>query len=83
MRLEPSLQFSLFGHTLAALLGKQLFAEQKSSRCEDLKGWSWLPLHRCTHEPREVVSSDRPRGMGSPPQRIFSVVGDDPPGMRV
>ena len=79
---SKSLQFSLFDHTLAALLVRQLFAEQKSSRCEGLKGWSWLPFHRCTHEPREVVSSDRPRG-GSPPQRNLSVVGDDNPGMRV
>ena len=42
-----SLQFSLLDHTLAALL--KSFAEQKSSRCEDLKGWSWLPFHRCSH----------------------------------
>ena len=48
------------------------FVEQKSSSCEELKGWSWLPFHRCTHEPREVVSSDRPRG-GSPPQRNTSL----------
>ena len=42
-----SLQFSLLDHTLAALL--KSFAEQKSSRGEDLKGWSWLPFHRCSH----------------------------------
>ena len=58
------------------------FVEQKSSSCEELKGWSWLPFHRCTHEPREVVSSDRPRG-GSPPQRIHLSSAMTKQGMRV
>ena len=68
---KKSLQFSLWDHTLAALL--KLFAEQKSSRFEVLKGWSWLLLSiAVAMVPREVVSSDRPRG-GSPPQRIYSL----------
>ena len=82
MDAKQSLQFSLWDHTLAALL--KLFAEQKSSRFEVLKGWSWLLLSMAAAMvPREVVSSDRPRG-GAPPQRIrVSVVGDDPPWGRV
>ena len=68
---KKSLQFSLWDHTLAALL--KLFAEQKSSRFEVLKGWSWLLLSMAVAMvPREVVSSDRPRG-GAPPQRIDSL----------
>ena len=40
---------------------------------ENLKGWSWLLLSiAVAMVPREVVSSDRPRG-GSPPQRIYSL----------
>ena len=35
---------------------------------ENLKGWSWLAI-AVAMVPREVVSSDRPRGR-SPPQRI-------------
>ena len=69
MGAKKSLQFSLWDHTLAALL--KLFAEQKSSRCEVLKGWSWLAM-AVAMVPREVVSSDRPRG-GAPPQRIDSL----------
>ena len=38
---------------------------------ENLKDWSWLSV-AVAMVPREVVSSDRPRG-GSPPQRIDSL----------
>ena len=73
MRLEPkSLQFSLWDHTLAALL--KCFRRAEVVRVlENLKGWSWLLLSiAVAMVPREVVSSDRPRG-GAPPQRIDSL----------
>ena len=74
MRLEPkSLQFSLWDHTLAALL--KCFRRAEVVRVlENLKGWSWLLLSiAVAMVPREVVSSDRPRG-GAPPQRIESLL---------
>ena len=62
---------------------RQLFAEQKSSSCEGLMAWSWLPFHPCTHVLEKWF---RPTviGGGSPPQRNLGV-GDDNlrPGMRV
>ena len=49
MRLEPkSLQFSLLDHTLAALLTCVRRAEVVQV-LENLKGWSWLSLHRGSH----------------------------------
>ena len=71
MRLEPkSLQFSLWDHTLAALL-KVIRRAEVVQVLENLKGWSWLAV-AVAMVPREVVSSDRPRG-GAPPQRIDSL----------
>ena len=47
--LEPkSLQFSLLDHTLAALLTCFRRAEVVQV-LENLKGWSWLSLHRGSH----------------------------------
>ena len=72
MGAKKSLQFSLWDHTLAALL--KCFRRAEVVRVlENLKGWSWLLLSiAVAMVPREVVSSDRPRG-GAPPQRIDSL----------
>ena len=67
---KKSLQFSLWDHTLAALLTVIRRAEVVQV-LENLKGWSWLFI-AAAMVPREVVSSDRPRG-GAPPQRIDSL----------
>ena len=48
MRLGPSLQFSLLGHTLVALL-KGIRRAEVVQVLENLKGWSWLSFHRCDH----------------------------------
>ena len=64
------MQFSLWDHTLDALL-KGLRRAEVVQVLENLKGWSWLAV-AVAMAPREVVSSDRPRG-GAPPQRIDSL----------
>ena len=70
--MPKSLQFSLWGHTLAALL-KWFRRAEVVRDLENLKGWSWLLLSiAVAMVPREVVSSDRPRGE-APPQRIDSL----------
>ena len=53
-----------------------MVAEQKSSSCEVLKGWSWLPFHPCTHLCLEKWFRLTDLADGSPP-RTLSVVGDD------
>ena len=72
MGAKKSLQFSLWDHTLAALL-KWFRRAEVVRDLENLKGWSWLLLSMAVAMvPREVVSSDRPRGE-EPPQRIDSL----------
>ena len=48
MGAKKSLQFSLWDHTLAALLTCFRRAEVVQV-LENLKGWSWLSLHRGSH----------------------------------
>ena len=69
--LEPkSLQFSLLDHTLVTLL--KVIRRAEVVQVRGVEGLE-LAFHRCVAMvPREVVSSDRPRG-GSPPQRNTSL----------